>query len=50
MKQIIQAYGLLKETVTAIKMLYENMKVKIRSLNRNTDIFDLVAGVLQKIY
>ena len=28
-------------------MLYRNTKVKVRSLDGNTDYFDIVAGVLQ---
>ena len=47
MKQILLAYGLPKVTVTAIMMLYKNMKVKVRSQDGDTDFFDIVAGVLQ---
>ena len=47
MEQILLAHGLPKETVTAIMMLYKNMKVKVRSLDEDTDYFDIVAGVLQ---
>ena len=36
MEQILQAYGLAKETVAAITILY-----------RNREYFDIVAGVLQ---
>ena len=46
MEQILLAYDLLKETVAAIKMLYKNTKVKVCSLDRDTDFFDIVAGVL----
>ena len=28
-------------------MLYKNTKVKVRSLDEDTDYFDIVAGVLQ---
>ena len=28
-------------------MLYKNMKVRVHSLDRETDSFDIVAGVLQ---
>ena len=41
MEQILLAYGLPKETVAAITILYKNTKVKVRSP------FDIVAGVLQ---
>ena len=46
-KQILLVYGLPKETVTAIMILYRNTKVKVRSLGGDTDYFDIVAGVLQ---
>ena len=48
MGQILHAYGLPKETVTVIMVLYRNTKVKVRSLEGDTDIFDIVAGVLQR--
>ena len=47
MEQILFAYGLLKETVAAIMILYRNTKVKVCSPDRDTDYFDIVAGVLQ---
>ena len=47
MEQILLAYGLSKETAAAIMMLYRNTKVKVRSPGRDTDYFDIVAGVLQ---
>ena len=47
MEQILLAYGLPEETVAAIMMLYRNTKVKARSLDGDTDFFDIVAGVLQ---
>ena len=47
MEQILLAYSLPKETVTAIMMLYRNAKVKIHSPHGDTDYFDIVAGVLQ---
>ena len=46
MEQILLAYGLPKETVTAITTLYRNTKVKVRSLDGDTEYFDIVAGVL----
>ena len=46
MEQLI-TYGLLKETVTAIMMLYRNMKGNVRFLDGDTDYFNMVAGVLQ---
>ena len=47
MEQILIAYGLPKETVAAIMILYRNTKVKVRSPDGDTDYFDIVAGVLQ---
>ena len=47
MEPMLLAYGLPKETVTAIMMLYRNTKVKVRSSDGDTDYFDIVAGVLQ---
>ena len=47
MEQMLLEYGLPKETLTAIMMLYKNTKVKVRSSDGDTDFFDIVAGVLQ---
>ena len=47
MEQILLAYGLPEETVTAIMILYRNTKVKVRSPDGDTDYFDIVAGVLR---
>ena len=47
MEQIQLAYGLPKETVTAIMMLYKNTKVKVHFPDGDTDYFDIVASVLQ---
>ena len=46
MEQIRLAYGLPKETVAAITILYRNTKVKVRSPDGDTEYFDIVAGVL----
>ena len=46
-EQILPAYGLLKETIAAIMMLYEYTKIKVRLPDGDTDYFDIVAGVLQ---
>ena len=46
-EKILLAYGLPKENVAAIMMLYRNTKVKVRSPDGDTDCFDIVAGVLQ---
>ena len=47
MEQILRAYGLPKETVAAITILYRNTKVKVRSPDGGTEYFDIAAGVLQ---
>ena len=44
MEQILLAYGIPKEIVAAIMVLYRNTKVKVRSPGGDLDI---VAGVLQ---
>ena len=36
-----------QKNVTAIKMLYRNMKTMVCSSDRDTDFFDIVIGVLQ---
>ena len=46
MEQILLAYGLPKETVAVITVLYRNTKVKVRSPDGDTEYFDIVAGVL----
>ena len=46
MEQILLAYGLPKETVATITILYRNTKVKVRSPDGDTEYFDIVAGVL----
>ena len=46
MEQILLAYHVPKETVAAM-ILYRNTKVKVCSTDRDTDFFDIVAGVLQ---
>ena len=46
-EQILLAYGLPKETVAAITILYRNTKVKLRSPDGDTEYFDIVARVLQ---
>ena len=47
MEQILLAYGLPEETVAAIKILYRNTKVKVHSLDGDTEYFDIVAKVPQ---
>ena len=47
MEQILLAYGIPKETIAAIMILYRNTKVKVCSPDGDTEYFDIVAGVLQ---
>ena len=47
LKQILLAYGLPKETIAAITILYRNTKVKVRSPDGDIEYFDIVSGVLQ---
>ena len=42
MEQILLAY------VADVMMPYENTKMKVHSLDRDTDYFDIVAGVQQE--
>ena len=48
MEQILLASGLRRGTVTAIMMLDKNTKVKVLSLDADTDFFDMVVGVIQE--
>ena len=47
MEQILLGYGVPKETIAAIMILYRNT-VKVRFPDGDTDYFDIVAGVLQR--
>ena len=47
LEEIMLAYGIPKEIVDAITMLYKNTKSMVRSPDGDTDFFDVVAGVLQ---
>ena len=47
MEQILLAYGLPKETVETIKMLYRNTKVKVHSPDGDADYFYIVTGIQQ---
>ena len=48
MEQILQARGLSKETIITIMMLYKNTKAMIRSLDGDTDFFEIITRVLQR--
>ena len=47
MEEILKAYGIPDETVTAIMMLYKNTRARVKSPDGDTEYFDVVAGVLQ---
>ena len=47
MEQILLAYGLPKETVSAIMVLYKNMKAMVCSLDSDTKFFNIVLEFLQ---
>ena len=47
MEQILLAYGIPDETVSAIMMLYKNTSAKVQSPDGDTETFDILAGVLQ---
>ena len=46
MEQILRAYGLRKETVADIMMLYKDRKVKVCSPDGDTEVFIIFAGML----
>ena len=46
-EQKLLTYGLPENTVAAIIMRYKNTKVKVYSLDGDTDFFYIIAGVLQ---
>ena len=48
MEQILQTYGLTKETVASITILYRNTKEKVCSPDWDTEYFDIVAAVLKE--
>ena len=45
MELIFLAYGLSKEIINAIMMLYKNMKVMVHPLDHDTGFFDTVTAV-----
>ena len=47
MEQILLTYGLFKEIITDILMLYKNMKAMIHFLIGDTDFLNIIVGVLQ---
>ena len=47
MEEILIAYGIPRETVSAIMMLYRITKSKVRSPDGDTDFFNILAEVLQ---
>ena len=47
MMKILKAYGIPEKLVDAIKLLYEDTKAKVLSPDGETELFDVLAGVLQ---
>ena len=47
MKEILIAYGIPEEVVNAFMILYLNTRSKVRSLDCNTNFFDITTEVLQ---
>ena len=47
MKEILSAYGIPKETVDAIVIMYQDTRSMVRSPDWDTDFFDISARVLQ---
>ena len=47
MLTILKANGITEELVTAISIKYENITAKVITLDRETEIFKILAGVLQ---
>ena len=48
MEQMLMPYGLPKQPITAIMILYKNTEVQVCSPDGDTDSFDIVAEVLQE--
>ena len=47
MMKILKAYGVPDELVTAIIKIYENTKARVQTPDGETELFDILAGVLQ---
>ena len=47
LKYILSAYGIPKETINAIMILYTNTRAMVRSPDGDTPFFDITTGVLQ---
>ena len=47
MEQILLAYDFSIKTITIIMILYKNMKAMVCPLDGDTDLFDIVTGILQ---
>ena len=48
MEPKILAHVFLKETVSAVTMFYKDTKAMVPAANGDTDIFDIVAGILRR--
>ena len=47
MFEILQLFGIPKEIIEAIKVLYINTQATVLTLESETDLFDILAGILQ---
>ena len=47
MLKILAAYGIPKRIVSVIRLMYEGTKAKVISPNEESDLFEILAGVLQ---
>ena len=47
MMKILRAYGIPEQLVKAITLLYEDTNAKVLTPDGETDMFDIIAGVLQ---
>ena len=47
MKEILAAYGIPQDMVNAIMVLYNDTQAMVRSPDGDTDLFDILSGVLQ---
>ena len=50
MEQILLAYGLPKETVEVIKILYKNTKMKVRSPDGDTEYFGITHATPKPLF
>ena len=47
MSKILRAYGIPEQIVRAIELLFKGKKAKVLSVDRDSEFFELLAGVFQ---